>query len=121
MAYKWGSTQKKLNKVIEKKNQNILEDLELATSEQLLEELRKRPKLPYVMLSPVLDEETNGITIEVHNMSPTPAVQILAVATKITICELKKRGVKLPEFPEMFDQEWNSSDQDWKASEDSDN
>lgn len=81
------------------RKQSIMDDLELATSDQLLEELRKRPGAPYLMLSPINGEDHQGLSIEVHNIPPVPCFHMLHLATTLTFRELKKRGVDLPDFP----------------------
>lgn len=83
----------------EQRKKGLLEDLELATSEQLLAELRSRPGCPYLMLSPMENDDVKGITIEVHNITPVPCLSMLHLATALTFRELKSRGVELPEFP----------------------
>jgi hypothetical protein len=96
VAYKARRDLKKLNDL---RNKNMLEDLELATSDQLLGELRKRPGIPYLMLSPVSEEHHEGLSIEIHNIGPVPCLQMLQIATTLTYRELKSRGIELPEFP----------------------
>lgn len=83
----------------EKRKKDMLEDLELATSEQLLGELRKRPGVPYVMISPIEAEDHGGMNLEIHNIPPVPCFQMLHVATTMTFQALKERGVDLPDFP----------------------
>lgn len=80
------------------RQQSMLEDLELATSEQLLSELRRRNGQPYVLLSPMHNEDSHGITIEVHNISPIPCFHMLHMATGLTFQALKNRGVEIPDF-----------------------
>ena len=83
---------------LKKQNQlSLEEDLELATSSQLLDELRKRPAYPYVMIQPQTSEDHMGLSIEIHNMSPAMSVSILKMATIVTTKELKERGVEMSE------------------------
>jgi hypothetical protein len=84
---------------LERRKQGMLEDLELATSDQLLSELRSRPGCPFLMLSPMHGEDMQGLTIEVHNIPPVPCLSMLHLATALTFRELKSRGVEIPEFP----------------------
>lgn len=93
------SQRHKLNAFIVARKQSILDDLELATGEQLLGELRKRSGTPYLMLSPIYSEDHQGLSIEVHNIQPIPCFHMLHMATNLTFLELKKRGVELPDFP----------------------
>ena len=96
---------------LEIRKQGILEDLELATSDQLLGELRKRPALPYLMLFPLEGEDHKGLSIEVHNIPPVPCMQMLHVAAALTLQELKKRGVDIPDFPSTEDgEEWKKAE-----------
>jgi hypothetical protein len=85
--------------IVESRHQQLEENLELATSEQLLGELRKRPGVPYLMISPVQGEDHQGVSIEIHNIPPVPCLQMLHVATAMTFKTLKERGVPLPDFP----------------------
>lgn len=95
---------------IQQRRQNMLEDLELATSDQLLAELRKRPGVPYLMLSPIEEADHKGMNIEIHNISPIPCLQMLHIATALTFRELKARGVDLPDspFPPPEGEEWKN-------------
>lgn len=83
----------------ETRRMNMMEDLELATSDQLLGELRKRPGVPYMLLSPIEGEDHGGMTVEIHNIPPIPCLQMLHFATAMTFKTLKERGVDLPDFP----------------------
>lgn len=90
------------------RREGLLEDLELATSDQLLTELRKRPGVPYLMLSPIEGEEHKGMSIEIHNIPPIPCLQMLHIATALTFRELKARGMEVPDFepPPVEGDEW---------------
>lgn len=91
--------------------QNMMEDLELATSSQLLAELRKRPGCPYLLLIPVEQEHAKGMSIEVHNVPPVPCLSMLHMATSITMRELKSRGVEIPEFPPYDELDFPNSEE----------
>ena len=95
---------------LQQRRQNMLEDLELATSDQLLGELRKRPGVPYLLLSPIEEADHKGMNIEIHNISPIPCLQMLYIATALTFRELKARGVDLPDnpFPPPEGEEWKN-------------
>lgn len=86
-------------KLTETRRQNLEEELELATSDQLLGELRKRPGVPYLMISPIEAEDHGGMNLEIHNIPPIPCLQMLHVATAMTFRTLKERGMDLPDFP----------------------
>lgn len=89
----------------EKRGKGMLEDLSLATSDQLLGELRNRPGCPYLMLLPMNDDLTQGLSIEIHNIPPIPCLQMLSTATRITFKELRERGVEIPDFEEETEDE----------------
>lgn len=80
------------------KNQSILDDLELATSDQLLNELRTRKGKPFLMLSPMQGEDFSALSIEIHGIEPVSCFQMLQLATALTFQELRKRGVEIPDF-----------------------
>jgi len=100
----------KLKTFTDARHQSMLDDLDLATSEQLLGELRKRPGSPYLMLSPIQGEDHQGISIEIHNIPPVPCLQMLHMATNLTFHELKKRGVEIPDLHGGQDEEG----EEWK-------
>lgn len=70
---------------------NLPVDLELATSEQLLGELRSRNILNYITLWPTFQDEGMTLKMEVHNVDPIRAVGILKVAAKLTVDEISGR------------------------------
>jgi hypothetical protein len=107
------SQRHKLKTFTTARKQSMMDDLELATSDQLLGELRKRPGAPYLMLSPIQGEDHQGISIEIHNIPPVPCLQMLHMATSLTFHELKKRGVEIPDFPGGPDQECEEGEE-WK-------
>lgn len=80
----------KANKKLQQENdsirkQNMLDDLSLATSEQLLAELRNRPTIKYIYLTPMnYDNGIFGLNIEAHNITPQDTVAILRVACDVT-------------------------------------
>lgn len=90
---------------------NLLNDLELATSDQLLQELRNRPGSPYLMLVPIYDADTQGLSMEIHNVSPPQCLILLKVAASLTFSELKKRGIDIPDFPMDSSEEG----EEWKS------
>jgi len=111
------SQRHKLKEFTTARRHSIMEDLELATGEQLLGELRKRPGSPYLMLSPIQDADSSGLIIEIHNIPPIPCLQMLHMATSLTFHELKKRGVEIPDFPGGGPDQDDQDDQDgeeWK-------
>lgn len=81
---------------------SLTESLELATTEQLQTETRKR-SFPYIVLCPISEETRSGLTIEVHNVTPSAALGMLKMATMITTKEMKQHGVEMPELPDFMD------------------
>jgi hypothetical protein len=93
--------------VNERRQSGALEDLELATTDQLLEELRKRSGTPYLLLMPQETEYYQGLQMEVHNLAPLPCLAMLQLAAAMTSRELKSRGIDLsdlPKFPPIDDE-----------------
>jgi len=83
------------------KRSNILEDLELATNDQLLNQFRSRPNNSYIILLPIKDDDEQGIKIECNNFSPPDSVSLLHLATSLMRRELKLRGIALPDLPDL--------------------
>jgi hypothetical protein len=86
---------------IEARKKAILEDLELATFDQLLEELRKR-RNPVIMLFPVDDEDSIGFNLAVHNIDASKSLKMLYVAANLSAHVLSERGEDLPGFNMIF-------------------
>lgn len=86
----------------DRRKQNLLCDLELATSDDLLEEMRKRPR-SYVLLLPVqnMEEGSFGLKVEAHCIDPVPMCGILKMAGAIAQKELERQGIELPDMPEF--------------------
>jgi hypothetical protein len=86
----------------DRQKQNLLCDLELATSDQLLEEIRKRP-LSYILLMPVnnMEEGSFGLKVEAHCIDPVPMCGILKMAGAIAQKELERQGIELPDGPDF--------------------
>lgn len=81
----------KIKKLTKKRTADMLVDLELATSEQLFLELKRR-NTPFLLLRPNQENELNLLSLTVSNIQPEHAVKVLGTATALTIMELKKRG-----------------------------
>lgn len=76
----------------------ILEDLELATCEQLLKEFRGRPDNIYVILTPIDNKDEQGIKIELNNISAYDGLVMLKLASTILHREMESRGMKVPDL-----------------------
>ena len=81
------------------------ESLDLATSEQLIVNLRKRVRTPYILLTPILDNDSNGMSVEIHDVDPAISLGILKNAFLITARELKGRGYDIDSVLENDDDE----------------
>jgi len=80
----------------EKRKEVLLIDLELATTDQLFEELNKRPQQSYLLVRP----DNSGVRIESHNIPPVPTAQILTAAAFIVQKSLYQQGIEFdgPKF-----------------------
>jgi len=80
----------------EKRKEALLIDLELATTDQLFEELNKRPQQSYLLVRP----DDSGVRIESHNIPPVPTAQILTAAAFIVQKSLSQQGIEFdgPKF-----------------------
>lgn len=99
---------KKIKKYLEnlkKEAKNSLEEsLDLATSEQLISNLRKRVKNPYILIIPSKIPDTEGMIVEVHDVDPVFSLSILKNAFVVTTQQLKARGYNVrPVFEEEGD------------------
>lgn len=74
-----------------KLKQNLLIDLDLATSDQLLDEIRTR-SLKYIFILP--DDNnvvTNlGVKIEVHNLNPDMCIGLMQSATDYLLTQVQQ-------------------------------
>jgi len=73
----------------EKQKEGLLLDLELATSDQLMDELKKRPLTPFLLVRPF----EQGVQIESHNIPPIPTAHILTAAAFVVQKDLASRGI----------------------------
>lgn len=68
---------------------NLDVDLDLATSDQLLFELRKR-QIEYIMLRPDMSKPGEvSLTVEVHGIPPIPACGVIKTASDISLKQLE--------------------------------
>jgi hypothetical protein len=86
---------------IEARKKGMLEDLDLATFDQLLEELRKR-RNPVIMVLPVNDDYSIGFNLVVHNIDEKNSLKMLHVASAMSAHALKERGDDPPGFNMVF-------------------
>jgi hypothetical protein len=76
-------------KFTQKKSEELLVDLELATSDQLLNELKNRPMCPFLLVRP----QEQGVMVESHNIPPVPTAQMLTFAAFIVQKQLTSQGI----------------------------
>jgi hypothetical protein len=86
------------------KAQALLEDLEIATRDQLLQEFRKRPNNLYILLRPIINKNEQGLKIEINGFSPYDGISLLHLATTVVFREMKNKGMSLPELPSFKDE-----------------
>lgn len=89
----------KVISINKKKDQDLLVDLELSTVDQLLEELRKRPLVPYILVRPFPD----GLVMEAHNIHPMITAQIMSVATYNLVEDLRAKGFQINDDNDGYD------------------
>jgi Flp pilus assembly protein TadB len=88
-------------KIENMQSQSLLEDLEYATKEQLLKEFRNRPNNSYILLSPMNTQDETGMKIELNSFTPYDSVSLLHLATMLIFKEMKKKGMSVPDLPEI--------------------
>ena len=91
-------TQAVTAKFATKKNEEMMVDLELATTDQLLHELKNRPMCPFLLVRP----QEHGVTVESHNIPPVPTAQMLTFAAFVVQKQLANQGIDFdgPRFRE---------------------
>jgi hypothetical protein len=89
---------KKFESVVRKDPTEL--ELELATTEQLLNELRQRHQLQFLLMLPQFEPAGIALQMEIHNIPPAIALDLLKLAYQMTA---KKQGrdpdVDSPIFP----------------------
>lgn len=100
---KYYELNKQIKSYQKKKDEALLVDLELATVDQLFDELKKRTQTPFLVIRP----NEKGIQIDAHNIAPIAAAHLLTAGTFIVQSELENRGVDFdgPRF-QPPDQPW---------------
>ena len=83
------------------KKTNVLDDLDLATTDQLLEQFRNRPNNSYILLLPIKTDDEQGLKIECNSFSPHDSISMLHLATNLMIREMKNRGIATPDLPDF--------------------
>lgn len=85
---------------------NLDVDLDLATTEQLMIELRKRPNT-YLMLWPLqkTDQEGSfGLSIETHGLDAVASCGVLKIAAHLTEKDLRSKGFTIPDLPDIINE-----------------
>ena len=62
---------------------NILDDLDLATTEQLFDEIKKRHDRPFILIFPEDRSKKMGIKIDVSSLSPEQLMEILKMSLTV--------------------------------------
>lgn len=87
----------------ERLNKDLEESLILATSDQLLKELRCRHGAPYILLMPIKEKDFNGIIIESHSINQASCFAMLHLAKAITAQNFRNNGLQPPKLPPISD------------------
>jgi len=87
------------------KNQGVLEDLEYATTEQLLKEFRTRPDNTYLMMKAIDTKTIQGVKIELNRITPYDSITMLHLAINLIVREMKSKGMDVPDLPVLFEEE----------------
>lgn len=95
------------NELQKKASLDFKENLELATAEQLLMELRRRKNSPFILLCPIQEKDYNGISIESHSFNSSACLAMLHLAREITLQNMKRKGENphLPSLEDYFESE----------------
>lgn len=87
------------------KIQGVLEDLQYATTEQLLKEFRNRPKNIYVLMKPIDTSQEQGVKIELNGITPFDSVTMMHLGLSLVRREMQNQGMEIPELPVLFEDE----------------
>lgn len=93
------------NQVEHLKNQGVLEDLEYATTDQLLKEFRSRPDNTYLMMKAIDTKTIQGVKIELNRLTPYDSITMLHLAMNLLTREMKNKGMDVPELPNLFEED----------------
>ena len=91
-------------------SQFLLDDLELATKEQLLKEFRSRPDNSYIILMPIQQDNEIGMKIELNRFTPYDSVAMLHMATSLLARQMKINGMEMPDLPKIDEMEENDQE-----------
>jgi hypothetical protein len=96
----------------DKLDQNLQEYLQLATTSQLLQELRQRPKFPHVLIHfDANDEYFTSFVVESHNLSNNKNATMLETLRMLYVAEIAmkkemiKNNIDIPTKYERFESE----------------
>lgn len=92
-----------VNQIESLQNRSVLDDLEIATKDQLLKEFRSRPDNSYILLMPLNQKDEAGMKIELNSFSPYDSVSLLHLATCLIFRDMKNRGMSVPDLPPLDD------------------
>lgn len=69
---------------------NILEDLDIATTEQLFDEIKKRHDRPFILIFPEDKAKKLGIKIDVSSLTPEQLMDILKMSLMVVTNQVNK-------------------------------
>lgn len=104
MASTWAMRKVWKHQIDFMKNTNVLEDLDLATTDQLLDQFRSRPNNSYILLLPMKTNDEQGLKVECNSVTPYDSVSLMHLATSLMVRELRSRGMSVPDLPPMNDE-----------------
>lgn len=87
LVQKIGSLNKNYNILLKK---NILEDLDLATTEQLFDEIKKRHDRPFIIIFPEDKSKKLGIKIDVSSLTPEQLMEILRMSLTVVTNQVNR-------------------------------
>lgn len=70
-------------KIKDLSNKSMLEDLSLATSDQLFEEIKKRKNISYILLIASSNDVQRKLKIDIHEMDINQALAVLSTSSNI--------------------------------------
>lgn len=93
------------------KIQGVLDDLQYATTEQLLKEFRSRPKNIYVLIKSIDTPKEQGVKIELNGISPFDSLGMMHLGLNLVRHEMQNQGMEIPELPVLFKEEDDDDEQ----------
>lgn len=95
-VYVYRNTHKANIAVTFDRHKELVDDIALLTTEELMKELQSRHNIPYIMLRPMSNENQRGVSIEIHEIPPAETLGTLCISASIMQHELASRGLLPP-------------------------